>query len=217
MDAKERPILFSGPMVRASVAGHKTQTRRLVKPQPATWRTEGLAWPTKEGGLVQVGGRIMMERCPYGQTGDRLWVRETWRVSCHLDDWPPRDCIRVDESRQMQYVADGFEPASCYSEWGKTRPGIFMPRHLSRITLEVTGVRVERLQDISEADAIAEGIDGPLCAQFTTRSPASDHLLPAAVHAYAGLWESLNAKRAPWASNPWVWVVEFPAMHVTAR
>ena len=177
---KERPILFSAPMVRALLDGSKTQTRRVVK-HPLLCDLSfivncGDGWWGDEEGEVQA-------RCPYGQPGDRLWVREAWTTHACFDKVPPRDLT----TRSIHYIADGE------IETGKYRPPMFMPRWASRITLEITAVRIERLQDISETDALAEGIDQDTCA-------------PIAV--YRELWEQING-HASWDLNPWVWVIEF--------
>lgn len=188
---KERPILFSGPMVRALLAGTKTQTRRVVKPSAMLggWETGHNArgditsrWPLACG--------LKPARCPYGQPGDRLWVREAFAGSIAYErhGYPLKEW-----GNKLWYVADG-EPRS--GQWTRPRPSIHMPRCLSRITLEVTGVRVERLQDISEADAIAEGI--------------GHGDVDAAVADYAALWEQINGPGS-WDANPWVWVVSFNA------
>lgn len=187
----ERPILFSGPMVRAILEGRKTQTRRLVKPQP----------PDHEK-ATRHHQRILVPRCPYGGAGDRLWVRETFKFCGETIEGRDRYRYRADENP----ATDGFV-------W---KPAIHMPRRACRLVLEVTAVRVERLQDISEADAKAEGLiqhKGDLYTWWASGHERLDqylrnaHLL--AVDAYRHLWDYINAKRAPWASNPWVWVVEF--------
>ena len=195
----ERPILFSPPMVRAILAGSKTQTRRVVRDQPqrGSW-----PWPP----MSESDQAAIVMHCPYGQPGDRLWVKETY--------W------RDEEDGALLYAAnpDDFELVNHNKRdsglpkynW---RPSIFMPRWASRMTLEVTGVRVERLQDISEADAIAEGVD----MQLPVDMPFAPGLEWATVtmrprsarEAYIHLWNSINAKRVPWASNPWIWVLEF--------
>ena len=247
----EHPILFSSPMVRAILGGCKTQTRRIVKPQPdltklgETVGPQGQRYYGKNAKPIESNGEWQFSipgaalypwRSPYGQPGDRLWVRETWRASCHCDDESPSQMAprSADESVQVQYVADGAESMSCCSEWGKQRPSIFMPRWASRITLEVTGVRVERLQSISEEDAEAEGMraqvgdgggrgsgykwhgigyEGATAGHFHTPGGGRCSCKIAgptpAQCAYRDLWDSINAKRAPWASNPWVWVIEF--------
>jgi hypothetical protein len=198
----DRPILFSAPMVRALLAGTKTQTRRIVKPQPevcgADWlakRRDGPAqflyyWPRGDG--YAVNDRFVAESCPYGQPGDRLWVRE----SIHRGD----ACAR--------YSADGSVVNLADWRWKRDNlPSIHCPRELSRITLEITGVRVERLQGISEVDAKAEGI------RWTDAGPLHAHLdggfnFPTARDAYERLWGDINGPGS-WDANPWVWVVEF--------
>ena len=169
---KERPILFSAPMVRALLAGTKTQTRRIIKPQHLAFFNQDAA-----AMLSDWNERPL----PYGQPGDRLWVRETFgHFECNQHFKP--GC-------NVYYRADG----NCL-ELEPWRPSIHMPRWASRITLEITSVRVERLQDISEADAIAEGVyTDPAC-------PAYD--------AYAQLWDEINGLGS-WEANPWVWVIEF--------
>src|SRR5690349_14568974 len=131
---KERPILFSAPMVRAIVDGSETQTRRVVKPQlPPCY---GILGGGTQWADPITGKRV---RCPYGQPGDRLWVRETWTTRKGLDQVPPRE---ISKSQSIGYIADIAD-----APWeGRIRPSIHMPRWASRITLEITGVRVERLQ-----------------------------------------------------------------------
>lgn len=185
---KEHPILFSGPMVRAILAGTKTQTRRVVKPQPVLPPDIDpailpAAW---EAGEIDV-------RCPYGVPGDRLYCRETWAPfdeTAMRDRDPSMIFYRADDERQME--TDG--------SW---RPSIHMPRWASRITLEITDVRVERVREISEADAYAEGCndDGhPYISPFGGR---------AVLNNYAALWNQINGARpgCAWADNPYVWCV----------
>jgi hypothetical protein len=189
---RERPILFSAPMVRAILDGRKTQTRRVLKfPR---FIVNALDQEELVEALNKAKTKAVVERgpcdgvknrysCPYGQPGDRLWVREAWSTHAIFDPLPPRDIT----ARSVHYWADGD------AQTGKRRPGMFLPRWASRITLEVTGVRVERLRDISEKDAEAEGC--PL-----------DRLL--ARDWYSQLWESINGPGS-WDANPWVWVVAF--------
>lgn len=190
---KERPILFSAPMVRALLDGTKTQTRRVVKGLTDKMWIEATAnggfnvcydgEPTCGTGVWEVAEHAHPISCPYGQPGDRLWVREAWA---------PR---AIDpECTAAAYRATDDE---CNGPW---KPSIHMPRWASRITLEITGVRVERLQDISSDDAAAEGWPGP-DAQNSIR-----HAYPIAW--YSHLWEQINGAGS-WAANPWVWVVEF--------
>lgn len=214
---KERPILMSGPMVRALLAGRKTQTRRVVKPQPPTdgrW----MPWEHSERPGYWFGyapdGKVRNDVgaklddcgwvCPYGSVGDRLWVRETWSPD-HRNFYPNFPIVyRADNGVTIESVGRVYSPE--VDAWFAFRwqPSIHMPRWASRLTLEITSVRVERLQDISEDDAIAEGVDAvsvadvPRQAAWTRRQD------------YARLWDHLNAKRGyPWASNPWVWVIGF--------
>lgn len=189
---KERPIIFSGPMVRAILEGRKTQTRRLIKLRHGAdvVVVDGRVWKPAR---VDYAGFV---DCPYGQPGDRLWVRETF-----CPDWCEKPI----------YKADGGSAIDAgYSREPKWKPSIFMPRAASRITLEVTGVRVERIQDISDADAQAEGVERygrGWKRYFFPVEPHSAWEFP--VNSFASLWDSINLVRAPWASNPWVWVIEF--------
>lgn len=179
---RERPILFSAPMVRALLAGTKRQTRRVVK-TPERY----------EGGLQNC-----LHCCPYGQPGDRLWVRE--------NGWQ-RPADRAERGWSYAYDADapfGIGAANeAYREEGwKRRPSIHMPRWASRILLEVTDVRVERLQDISEADALAEGVRHSYGEPFDAIHTISDR------RRYEPLLEQINGPGS-WAANPWVWAVSF--------
>lgn len=213
---KERPILFSGEMVRALLAGRKTQTRRIGKCQKDDATELGVEYvghATK--GKVAVatyrafpnGGtaRWGLCECSYGKPGDRLWVRETWGVVNSLDNKAPRE---LPKDIPIITRADSCHPDESSMMW---RPSIFMPRWASRITLEVVGVRAERLQEISEADASAEGVafedagDSRLYRDYST-SELVFHLTP--VKSYKTLWESIHGKSS-WALNPWVWVIEF--------
>lgn len=265
---KEIPILFSAPMVRALLAGTKTQTRRMVKPALSgrEWveqRVSGGFWRCADGEPTCYTGvwethecaQQYPIRCPYGQPGDRIWVRETYyawgrwetRFSAKKgrDEWHFVD-LTLDAGKAYLHTADGQQPQPMGGKrhrggvtptWWK-RPAIFMPRAASRITLDVIGVRVERLQDISEADAMAEGCerlsddepgyvhrdepDYKLCPQcggtrlYTAFNPATGGALPDTdcmkcdtyVKRYQHLWESINGPES-WSANPWVWCVEF--------
>lgn len=190
---KERPILFSAPMVHALLDGSKTQTRRVVKPRD-------LEWMDVHQGLREL---CNAERCPYGRLGDRLYVREAWRTVAEANTLPPRN---LTPAHRIWYEADdSLSALRGLSGEGKLRPSMFMPRWASRITLEITEVRVEQLQDISEADAIAEGID--TTSMFPWR-PDEVSSSSADVSRYALLWESINGVGS-WAANPWVWAVSF--------
>lgn len=195
---KERPILFSGPMVRAILDGKKTQTRRIVKGK-GTWSVEDadpcrLKWP----GFENEDGDWCDMPCPYGSVGDRLWVRETLRQKPNSDYSNSPHTSRTD----WVYAADDKPIKANWVEmagWSvhRSKPSIHMPRWASRITLEITGVRVERLNEISEEDARAEGVQkGMACDDYTH------------VGHFRSLWESINGKDS-WSANPWVWVIEF--------
>jgi hypothetical protein len=211
---KERPILMSAPMVRAVLAGTKTQTRRAVKP---IGNDGGFVilnhgshdWPYRSDDgdstmhTVMRGGKLYLDEtphtCPYGKPGDRLWVRETW--------------ARDDEDGQLIYRADvgrggdaddwqrGINEGVSGYRW---RPSIHMPRAASRILLEITAVRVERLQDISEADAAAEGARPTLAPLDSVRLGA----VGTAKDGFLQIWESINGAGS-WEANPWVWCIEF--------
>lgn len=224
---KERPILFSGAMVRAILDGRKTVTRRTVKGIALDWIAAGF-----NASYVADDANGL---CPYGCAGDRLWVRETWSSSVSAEDLTPRQI--VDQRWPIWYAADSECRFLGADDGGpgfmererRWRPSIHMPRWASRITLEVTGVRVERLQDISEADAQAEGAqffrDLPIGSpgpnpqnRWSMESPPNtDHCLSTARLAFANLFCKVNGKPtrhepidfAPWESNPFVWVVEF--------
>lgn len=199
---KERPILFSAPMVRALLADTKTQTRRIFKPDRMTWDANGryTTYAMRGGELSTTGSgpfkpSSWLHYCPYGQPGgDRLYVRETWAAPHAYDHLPPR---LIPQDARIHYAATEDRGGLLW------RPSIHIPRWASRITLEVTGVRVERLQDISAADARAEGCpDKPVDGA----EQASIDLL--AKLWYHDLWEQINGLDS-WAANPWVWVVEF--------
>lgn len=216
---KERPILFSAPMVRAILAGTKTQTRRIVKPQPDEapgMDCTRLRFKLKDGSEcadIAKESTDVCIMCPYGMPCDRLWVRETgWEPSepslrelrDGADTWP-----------KYAYDADGISDyeREDFKRWGwKRRPSIFMPRWASRITLEITDVRVERLQEISEADARAEGIymnaDGWFSVVGLIRHGRT-LLFRTARECYRALWESINGVtgETSWGANPWVWCI----------
>lgn len=213
---KERPILFSAPMVRAILDGAKTQTRRLVKPAPPidfnlsmhVSKTghlhaadyEKLRWSDPE--------RVRWD-CPYGQPGDRLWVRETLQYDSEVGHYYAATAAgSLGNPSGRHWVA--YEKEITGKEIPDRQiPSIHMPRWASRITLEITGVRVERLQDISEADAIAEGITklktlrGSAC-----QIDGGPVLAGGPILAYRDLWESINGPGS-WDENPWVWAIEF--------
>ena len=205
---RERPILFSGPMVRAILAGRKTQTRRPVKLPPIRlghYHEDGSdEWefvPTDNDGDV-ADEPSQVRRCPYGKPGDRLWVRETHCIVSY-PCWSG-----------LPYTSSPFEQEYCYFRAGfdrthpsRWRPSIHMPRWASRITLKVTGVRVERLQDISEEDALAEGhgSNAPCRVKLAGMNVARTW--------FRGVWATtVSHWKHPehsWEANPHVWVITF--------
>jgi len=194
---KERPILFSAPMVRALLDGSKTQTRRVVKPQHLKFF---------EHSAAEMLGAWDKRPMPHGHPGDRLWVREAWRGIVQING--PHEAYSTGVARYVpdQEYCKKVEFAATDEANGEPwRPSIHMPRWASRITLEITSVRVERLQDISEADAMAEGIPADLLPLDVARMPYPSSI---AAGRYAALWESINGPGS-WDANPWVWVVEF--------
>lgn len=210
---KERPILFSAPMVRALLNGSKTQTRRVVKPQPnGNHRGKfNLSTFTADEGIETYWQNYPLwgpVRSPYGKQGDQLWVRETFYIDLiPYDRGPLPKAEPTDEWKESTYYrADGeccqqISECCCY-EVGPTpwRPSIHMTRWASRILLYVVSMRIERLQNISEEDAIAEGIE-----QHKT-GLGKAHVDPRL--AYRDLWESINGPGS-WDANPWVWVICF--------
>lgn len=194
---KERPILFSAPMVRALLGGSKTQTRRVVKPQPTMY---------EPGQCVGVSDMINDSLiCPYGQPGDRLWVRETHRA---IWGQSPGYLIGVDYKADPQEKWERMRDHMDRPQW---TPSIHMRREYSRILLEIISVRVERLQDINGRDASAEGApryacDGPHCPDGENGCNARG--CAGAREWYEELWNEINGAGSC-AANPWVWVVEF--------
>jgi len=198
---KEHPIIFSGPMVKAILEGRKTQTRRIVK--LPKWSTGD--WSDFD--LYESGPRVVpMVICentgclagvaPRFLPGDHLWIRETW---AHEPGSHPDDAGFLYRATDPGWDA---EPSGL--RW---KPSIFMPRWASRITLEITNVRVERVQDISEEDAEAEGItDAEILIGILSGNGSKEKPF---ARTYADLWDSINGKKHPWSSNPWVWVYEF--------
>lgn len=221
---KERPILMSAPMVRATLRDEnpKTQTRRVVKPQPVDYPAMK---PESRGGRKWVfmahsdkpGYAFATSdvNCPYGQPGDRLWVRETWSADPHIDDsWASTEWNGC--GRKVREIPDRFHhPRFCNyaADWLHEQirwtPSIHMPRWASRILLEITAVRVERLQDISKADARAEGLDwvGDGYTPYGVKGIAASWSRDPR-ESYRVLWESINGPGS-WSVNPWVWVLEF--------
>ena len=183
----EKPILFSGPMVRAILEGRKTQTRRAVKFPVLDRNGTGCEISGCEINSCLNQG---LELCPFGHPGGRLWLRETWRKAYPKTSDSEGVVYRADKDRSL-----GMDE---YSDRHRWKPSIFMPRWASRITLEIVSVRVERLKDISHRDALSEGVE------YDVSIPEGSPLAR-----YQNLWDSINGKKYPWKSNPWVWVIEF--------
>lgn len=212
---KERPMLFSAPMVRALLDGSKTQTRRIVKNSMASGRSLDFQ-------KTQAFQDQLTPYCPFGQPGDRIWVRENFRTLDTFNSDSPCGvgdlCIAAGYSKPwapIQYEADGAQvnwqsvgtrhqkPSA-----GKLRPSLHMPRWASRIQMEIVSVRVERLNACSEADALAEGVKAEPCDHVRLSCEEIGCCGPMAKGMYAALWDQINGAGA-WAANPWVWVVEF--------
>jgi len=209
---KEHPILFTDPMVRAILGGAKTQTRRLVKPKNGQYIPPSQA--KDPNGWMQ-----LLRECPYGRPGDRLWVREAFALSViDPDGLSPED---DPENYDVIYRADPEQPGGGWADSGGNeipapwKPSIHMPRWASRILLEITAVRVERLQECSEEDAQAEGIQRFDDFFAAERLSANEfrHMAPTAVESYALLWNAINGPGS-WLANPWVWVIEFMRVEV---
>ncbi|MGE1089832.1 hypothetical protein [Pseudomonas zeae] len=215
---KERPILFNAPMVRAILADIKKVTRRPVRFQPDVPVTDAVPrrnvphgpptidwyWRPKHGHLNGVPSAGWNFRCPYGQPGDRLWVRETFGSQVRRD--AAGGTGRFTVYRASKPDAIDYVGASGKEYPVKWKPSIHMPRHLSRVLLEITNVRVERLQEISGDQAEAEGVDAAMCQEYLDTSPSRFECKEAVIHGFAGLWQSTGGN---WDANPWVWVVEF--------
>ena len=216
---KEHPIIFSGKMVQAILKGRKVQTRRVMKPQP--WLCDKFivpmwVWRKKDGPFDSL--EALCRECPYGGPGDLLWVQETWGYV----EGQPEIYYRADTEQMIGQQWGGF----LVERW---RPSIHMRRRDSRITLEVVSVRVERVQDISTRDCVAEGVSR--MSDPTPEYPQGAKIRQVSLRRiFSELWDSINAKRTiihewedddgiihcdkvpggySWQSNPWVWVVEF--------
>lgn len=213
-ERKARPIIMSGESVRAILAGRKTQTRRVVKPQPFDAPERIGVAPLDGGGSGFSDDDGEVWRCPYGAIGDLLWVRETWSVWRMGGYWEPRECDEIEGPIDKQsFDENGYElcfrasePDAVADRW---RSPLYMPRWASRLTLRITDVRVERVQDISELDAEREGVE---------RGPSGRGVYPGTGAAqvmtyrdgYRLAWDALNAKRGyGWDANPWVWALTF--------
>lgn len=183
---KERPIIFSAPMVRAILDGRKTQTRRVIlRPERFT------------------GIRDCAFCCPYGAPGDLLWVRENFYERFDgLDDMDFAGYCADRELTTGQCPATAFD--ALFPGYIEKRPSIFMPRRYSRLTLRVTDVRVQRVQEVSNADARAEGVIPDYAETCIDLGHPYD-----AIPLFRQGWDLINGKRAPWSSNPWVWAITF--------
>jgi hypothetical protein len=234
-EMSEQPILFKGEMVRAALEGRKTQTRRIAwefdihhkirksqKDAPVEWA--GAVHPARDSGWVSwypgdTRGLADLTKknyakgieCPYGRVGDRLWCRETWRTFERPEDGVDGILFRADNHFQpVENTHDAADQWVIAHDNGKHcdqwRPSIFMRRWMSRLTLEITEVRVERVQDISEADILAEGVTVDHAAKMTG-IPWSD--LPTLHHAWAAVWDHINWQKASYKSNPIAWALTF--------
>ena len=215
--SKTRPIIMTAESVRATLAGRKTQTRRVIVPQPdqeynldpPVYRPEFCGWAHPIASTWDIeDGEAKLWRCPYGIPGDRLWVREKFITGWETDgddvqycddagnDLPKRVWFAADRDLDAWAMDDG--PLVENIPW---KPSIHMPRSLSRLTLEVVSIRVERVQEIGKADAISEGFEKQPCLPIDPRDW------------YRSEWHRINAKRAKgayaWDKNPWVWVIEY--------
>lgn len=203
---RELPILFSAPMVRAILDGRKTMTRRVLKPQPSDstmqWLTD--AEDRKAGGWQW----LLEQKMTRWRPDDTLWVRETWRTGEILDCHAPSEMDQ--READIHYVADGHPVDG--GRWGKNRSSAVMPRWASRITLLVTDVRVERLQDISDDDCQSEGIFWSTCMDGWTSGAGADHSVDFhgrdPVWAFRKLWNRIHGPDA-WERNDWVSVTKF--------
>ncbi|WP_048271619.1 ASCH domain-containing protein [Klebsiella variicola] len=213
----ERGMIFNGEMVRAILDGRKTQTRRIMKPQPEPCPRGGHWWPSNvfktmlhveeemQNGKGGWGG-LVGDACPFGDVGDRIWVRETWAEAGASA--PDLKLYRANYPEHVPSIYENVPPA----EEIRWTPSIHMPRTASRIQMEISDVRVERLNAISEEDAEAEGIDmEALYDSQDCYDCIADHNMtgrPTVTGAFKYLWESIYGEEG-WKSNPWVWVIEF--------
>lgn len=199
---KARPILFSAPMVRALLDGRKTQTRRIAKVKKEEFLSSEMLEDLEIRGFETMrddpDGFFVIPPCPYGRRGDLLWVRETWMPRA-LD-------LSISRIMKPRYRADSGEERP---EWRRLwKPSIHMPRWASRLTLEITGVRVERLNDISQSDAKAEGLTQCESGFWWYEPSTQEGCYYDPRWAYEELWESINGFGS-WNENPWVWVLTF--------
>lgn len=196
--SKEHPIIYSTPMIKAYMEDRKTMTRRVMKPQPKMiheiFQHQGYVYAQTE--LLERDKNLLngCVRCPYGQPGDALWIRQTFFANLGKLLFTKEELSRLKNDKEFNELAQ----SSGLQIDVKWTPAIFMPRKWSFYTQTITSIRVERLQDITEEDAEKEGIEFVL-----THKTRRDQ--------FATLWDSINAKRGyPWASNPWIWVISYP-------
>lgn len=196
---KETGIIFTAESVRAILEDRKSQTRRTrglekINADPNLWHDPFFDPVTGYWNFWQVfTGDVLSAKCPYGQPGDLTWGKETWATEKEYDHLKPSEVLQI---ARIWYLADGSKP-----DWaGKTRSAMFMCRWMSRITDELTEVRAERLQEITPADCFGEGYQEP-------DEPYVENLNEKALAWYRQLWDSINAKKYPWESNDWVWVL----------
>lgn len=207
---KQRPILFSADMVRAILDGRKTQTRRIIKPQPVLYPN---GWQYGKGyknscfGSASPATDILYPfECQYGNPGDHLWVRETWLFD-PLPGFPDEGAYHY-RATSKKATAESFA--------GLWRPSIHMPRAAARIILQITDIRAQRLHDITEADAIAEGLNftvpntspNTYYDNYQTGRWLDPQMLNNPIASYRTLWEKINGPES-WAANPWVWAITF--------
>jgi hypothetical protein len=201
--SKERPILFNTEMVKAILEGRKTQTRRVMKSQPTETLLAEYSEINKKYNSNKTHADYLLECivCPYGEVGDRLWVRETFWVDHEAPSWLYKADLPIHWDAKDTEHGDDVDIVESDYKW---TPSIHMPRDMSRILLEITKIRVERVQDISEEDAKAEGV---YPARFR---PFDDGDKQTYKKGFIELWDNINASRKlGWSANPWVWVVEF--------
>lgn len=214
----DRPILFSGPMVRALLDGRKTQTRRMMKPQPAgissATRFMSASWE-----IVPESSRCSVDfKAPAYRPGDHLWVREAWRTWTSVDKFSPAnlrggapDCLGLSPASIWYEATPNVDVGAgpLESEVGRLRAGMHMPRWASRLTLTVTDVRVQRLQEINGADAEAEGVFRHV-AEYSLDKVFRGERAATAIAYYRELWDKLNADRGyGWETNPWIVAITF--------
>lgn len=225
---RERPILFNADMVRAVLDGRKTQTRRIIQSPAKNMQASGhKVFEYREAGDKWYGEHVFsmrnqsgtwcdytkeqfLAKCPFGAVGDRLWVRESFYEHGHWQGggYDPEDSYFVSD-KQVLYPADGIQRPSerKREDFCRSRPSIHMPRWASRITLEITGVRVERLNSMTEKDALAEG-----CLGGHDSIPGYQYSATPHEH-FHHVWQSIYGPDS-WQANPWVWVIEFKRVEV---